>query len=116
MLLGKCGENQLVEFLNANAGYADLIRQKIRVIYPEPTVFASHPLIALTDRCARLSEALQDPDLQAIAWADHGFRTGLIGVENDPAAIRAASLPATVDLVVPMPTARVMEAVIAAVQ
>ncbi len=109
-------ENQMVEFLNANANYADLIRQKIRVIYPEPTVFASHPLIALTDTCARLSEALQDPNLQAIAWADHGFRTGLIGVENDPAAIKAASLPATVDLVVPMPAAKVMEAVIAAVQ
>lgn len=109
-------ENQLVEFLGENATYADLIRQKIRVIYPEPTVFASHPLISLTPACARLSEALQDPELQAIAWADHGFRTGLIGVENDPADIAVATLPGTVDLVVPMPTARVMEAIITAVQ
>jgi hypothetical protein len=109
-------ENQLVEFLTVNAGYADLIRDRIRVIYPEPTVFASHPLISLTPACTRLAEALQDPDLQAIAWAEHGFRTGLIGVENDPAALTAASLPATVDLVVPMPTAAVMEKVIAAVE
>jgi hypothetical protein len=109
-------ENQMVEFLSENANYVDLINQKIRVIYPEPTVFASHPLISLTDRCARLSEALTDPELQAIAWADHGFRTGLIGVENDPAEIKAASLPATIDLVVPMPTANVMEKIIFAVQ
>lgn len=109
-------ENQLVEFLTANAQYADLINAKIRVIYPEPTVFASHPLIALTPACARLAEALQDPDLQAMAWTEHGFRTGLIGVENDPADIKGATLPATVDLVVPMPTAKVMERIIAAVQ
>jgi hypothetical protein len=108
-------ENQLVEFLIANAGYADLIKSRIRVIYPEPTVFASHPLISLTPACARLAEALQDPDLQALAWSEHGFRTGLIEVENDPAAITVTTLPATVDLVVPMPSARVMERVIAAI-
>jgi hypothetical protein len=109
-------ENQLVEFLTVNATYSDLIQARIRVIYPEPTVFASHPLISLTPNCARLAEALQDPELQQIAWAEHGFRTGLIGVENDPAALTAATLPATVDLVVPMPPAAVMEKIIAAVE
>ena len=109
-------ENQLVEFLNENAGYADLIRSRIRVIYPEPTIFASHPLISLTPTCDRLTEALTDPRLQAIAWADHGFRTGLIGVENDPADIKAATLPDTISLVVPMPSARVMSRIISAVE
>ncbi len=109
-------ENQMVEFLQANADYADMIKSKIRVIYPEPTIFASHPLISLTSNCDRLAEALVDPDLQDIAWAEHGFRTGLIGVENDPAQIQATTLPETVALVVPMPSARVMEAVIETVQ
>lgn len=109
-------ENQLVEFLTVNANYADLIRARIRVIYPEPTVFASHPLISLTPACARLAEALQDPELQQIAWAEHGFRTGLIGVENDPKALTATNLPVSVDLVVPMPSADVMEKIIAALE
>ncbi|MEO1331389.1 MAG: hypothetical protein AAFW46_17195 [Pseudomonadota bacterium] len=109
-------ENQLVEFLVENASYADLIRQKIRVIYPEPTIFASHPLISLTDRCARLVEALEDPEVRDLAWAEHGFRTGLIGVQNDPGAIAVARLPSTVDLVAPMPDAAVMSAVIDAVR
>lgn len=109
-------ENQMVEFLNENAEYAELIRSRIRVLYPEPTIFASHPLIALTPACKRLSEALVDPDIQAIAWADHGFRTGLIGVENDPADIKAATLPDTVSLVVPMPAAKVMVGIIDAVE
>jgi hypothetical protein len=109
-------ENQLVEFLQINAQYADVIRSRIRVVYPEPTIFASHPLISLTPVCGRLGEALADPDLQAIAWAEHGFRTGLIGVENDPAAMTVAKLPENVELVVPMPSARVMARIIAAVQ
>jgi hypothetical protein len=109
-------ENQLVEFLTENEQYAELIREKIRVIYPEPTIFASHPLISLTSDCDRLEEALVDPDVQALAWGQHGFRTGLIGVENDPAEIEVATLPETVALVVPMPVAKVMEQIIAAVE
>ncbi|RYH11165.1 hypothetical protein [Tropicimonas sp. IMCC6043] len=109
-------ENQLVEFLTANADYEELIKTKIRVIYPEPTIFASHPLISLTDHCKRLAEALVDPALQRIASAEHGFRTGLIGVENDPADIGVAALPETITFVAPMPSAEVMEAVISAVR
>ena len=109
-------ENQLVEFLIENAQYADLIRDKIRVIYPEPTIFASHPLISLTDDCSRLVEALRDPEVQEIAWSQHGFRTGLLGVENDPAALSVVQLPERVDLVIPMPSADVMTAVIETVR
>jgi hypothetical protein len=109
-------ENQLVEFLVANAAHAEAIRARIRVIYPEPTIFASHPLISLTPACERLEQALLDPEVQAIAWRDHGFRTGLIGVTDDPRAVSAAALPERIDLVVPMPTAAVMERVIAAVR
>ena len=109
-------ENQLIEFLLENAQYADLIRDKIRPIYPEPTIFASHPLISLTSSCGRLAEALRDPDVQQIAWADHGFRTGLLGVENDPADMDVAALPDKIDLVVPMPPAAVMTRIIDAVR
>jgi hypothetical protein len=109
-------ENQLVEFVTENQRYADLIKGKIKVIYPEPTIFASHPLISLTPTCKRLAEALVDPELQQIAWSQHGFRTGLIGVTNDPALITMAKLPETVALVVPMPSARVMTEIVAAVQ
>ena len=109
-------ENQMVEFVTINQRYADLIKSKIKVIYPEPTIFASHPLISLTATCKRLAEALVDPDLQQIAWSEHGFRTGLIGVNNDPKLITVAKLPETIDLVVPMPSAKVMGDIVAAVQ
>lgn len=107
-------ENQLVEFVTKNQTYADLIKSKIKVIYPEPTIFASHPLISLTPSCKRLAEALIDPDLQQIAWAEHGFRTGLIGVNNDPAQIKIAKLPETVAQIVPMPSAQVVHDIVRA--
>ncbi|SEB03950.1 substrate-binding domain-containing protein [Rubrimonas cliftonensis] len=109
-------ENQLVEFLIANAAYVETISARIRVIYPEPTIFASHPLISLTPTCRRLEEALLDPDVQALAWSDHGFRTGLMGVTDDPERLKSASLPERVDLVAPMPAATVMETIIAALR
>lgn len=109
-------ENQMVEFLAENERLADDITARVRMIYPEPTVFASHPLISLTSDCARLAEALADPELQQLAWSEHGFRTGLIGVENDPASIGVATLPETVNLVVPMPAAKVMQRIIETVR
>lgn len=109
-------ENQLVEFTQMNAANAQMIRDRIRVIYPQPTVFASHPLISLTPMCKRLVEALTDPEVQALAWEHHGFRTGLIGVANDPAKLTAAKLPETVDLIVPMPPAATMQRIIQAVE
>lgn len=103
-------ENQLVEFLRENAGYKELIEAKIDVIYPAPTIFASHPLIALTPACKRLEQALMDPELQDLAWSGHGFRTGLVGALPTPAS--ALGLPETVSLVVPMPGAEVVQAII----
>lgn len=77
-------ENQMIEFLVENAQYADLIRQKIRTIYPEPTIFASHPLISLKPECKRLVEALQDPEVQHIARRDHGFPHRAAGDRERP--------------------------------
>ena len=57
--------------------------------------------------------ALVDLEMQQIARDQHGFRTGLIDVTNDPAAITIAKLP---DTVVPMPSARVMADIVGAVQ
>jgi hypothetical protein len=109
-------ENQMVEFINANAASAPMIRDRITMIYPEPTVFASHPLISLTPACTKLAEALQDPELQGLAWSDHGFRTGLAGVVNDHESMMNATLPETINQVVPMPTAATVEAMVAGLQ
>lgn len=55
------------------------IRPNMVLLYPEPTIFTQHTLLAMTDSGKRLGEALtQDADLQKLA-IKHGFRS------NNPA-------------------------------
>lgn len=105
-------ESQLVEFTIENQKYADYLKQKIRTLYPIPTVWSSHPVIALTSSGKRFLEALKDPDLQKIAWEGHGFRSGLMGIENDPAVLKATGIPKDITAVIPLPEASIMETLI----
>ncbi len=105
-------ESQIVEFIIENPQYKDVITSQIVVMYPEPTVWANHPLISLTENGDRLITALQDPEIQQIAWKQHGFRTGLAGVQNNPADLGLTGLPNTIDSVMPLPKPEIMERII----
>ncbi len=109
-------ENQLVEFTLENEKYRDYLRQKIRTLYPEPTVWSSHPVIALTPGGKRLIEALKDEELQNLAWERHGFRSGLMGVENDPAVLDVLGIPKEITSVMPLPDAATMTRIISALE
>ena len=105
-------ENQLVEFYIANERYRDLIEQEVVTLYPLPTFWASHPILALNDKGKRLSKAFLDEDLQALAWSEHGFRSGLKDRVTDTDAVAIKGLAPTVTSVMPMPNASVMEKII----
>lgn len=105
-------ENQLTEFNLENPQYRDLLRKRIRILYPRPTVWSNHPLIALTDSGVKLLNALKDPEIQKLAWEHHGFRSGLVGVQNDPSVLQVVGIPAQIQNVVPMPTPQVMQKII----
>lgn len=108
-------ESQLIEFSLENAQYRDLLRKEITPLYPRPTVWSSHPLIALTEGGNRLLTALQDKEIQRLAWEHHGFRSGLIGVQNSTKVLQVAGVPETIENVIPMPSARVMDRIMKAV-
>jgi len=101
-------ENQLVEYSLEHSEALPLLKKKIRVLYPVPTVWASHPFIALTENGKKVLALLKDPEVQKLAWEQHGFRSGILGVENDPAILQVSGLPRTIDAVVPTPSASVM--------
>lgn len=105
-------ENQIAEYALLHPDQVDLLRARIVTLYPVPTIWSSHPLIAETPACNRLIEALADPDIQRIAWERHGFRSGVIGISNDPKILKVAGVPETIGAVVPMPTAAAMKAII----
>lgn len=103
-------ENQIVEYRLQNPEAWAQNRNELRILYPVPTVFSEHPLIALTDGGERLIEALQDEEIMRIAWEQHGFRTG---PENDPQALGVDGIPRSVTRIVRMPVPAVMERIIA---
>jgi hypothetical protein len=112
-------ENQLVEYALAHKDKWPAVQAMAVhpvILYPEPTVYSSHPLMTLAPEADALIAALQDADLQRIAWEQHGFRSGFVGVINDPAGLGIAGLSPTVAKVMPMPSPRTMTAILAALQ
>lgn len=103
-------ESLLIELKVANPDLADRIQDRVRLVYPIPTVYSSHPLLALTDNGERLMEALQDPDIQQIAWEQHGFRSAIPGVINDPNVLDTITLPETdaFTFILPLPRPEAM--------
>ena len=105
-------ENQIVEFSIEHADFWPKVKEKIRILYPIPTVWSSQPLIILNPRAVHLITALQDKEIQQIAWEKHGFRTGVIGQENDPKILEVVGIPESITQVVPMPNPIIMEKLI----
>jgi len=105
-------ENQMIEYSLEHPEQLDLLKEKVRVVYPVPTMWSSHPLIALTDNGRKLMTALKDADIQRLAWERHGFRSGLSATPTDTRAVRVVGVPPTIDAVVPMPSPAVMDRIL----
>ena len=51
--------------------------------------------------------------IQRLAWERHGFRSGLIGAQNDPAVLQVVGVPRTsVQTAQPIPRAGVMDTIV----
>jgi hypothetical protein len=105
-------ENQIVEFSLQHPDFWPKVRDRIKILYPIPTVWSEHPVLILDKKALPLLDALKDPEIQRIAWEEHGFRTGLIGVQNDPKVIKVSGLAKSVTRTMPMPRAVIMEKII----
>ncbi len=108
-------ENQIVEFSLAHRELWPAIKDDLCILYPIPTVWSAHPVMALKPRAKILIKALMDEDIQRIAWEQHGFRTGLIGVDNDPKVLNIAGIPDKIHKVIPMPAPGIMDRIIKAI-
>jgi hypothetical protein len=73
-------ENQIIQKIVSSSGdptVAKQLQQQVRLLYPEPTIYADHPILALDPQGARLIDAMEDPDIQRLAWRKYGFRSGV---------------------------------------
>jgi hypothetical protein len=106
-------ESQIQEFLASNPSYRDQITEQVRILYPQPTVWATHPLVVRSDNGDLLLTALKDPDIQRLAWARHGQRPGVPGLTVDPDVIPIPGTLAQVTSVTNMPALGVMDRILA---
>lgn len=104
-------ENQMIEYALQHPENQAALQREVRVLYPRPTIWSAHPFIALTANGNRLKQALQDPDLQKIAWERHGFRGSAVA-ENR--AIKGfGAIPPRITNVMPLPAPAVAEGLVA---
>ncbi len=108
-------ESQIIEFILRNPSKRDQINREVRILYPRPTVWATHPLIARTEQGARLLQAVKDPEIQRLAWEQNGFRPGIAEVDVDPNVFQIAGIPPQITSVIDMPARRVMDQILAAI-
>jgi len=108
-------ESQIVEFSVQNASQWPSIKNKVRILYPEPTVWCANPLILQTSRAELLRKGLLDPEVQKIAWEQHGFRTGMMGAQNNPKLLSVVGIPEQITKVVPLPSPGIMDSILTAI-
>jgi hypothetical protein len=108
-------ESLIPEVLASHPEYEEQIRQDVRILYPEPTLWASHPFIARTANGAKLLDALKDRDIQRLAWERHGQRPGVVGVPIDPSAIPIPGILEQITSVTNMPALDAMDEVLATI-
>jgi hypothetical protein len=73
-------ENQLLQWISTRNKGA--VPEGIVTLYPEPTIFNDHPILALTQSGRKLIPAMEDDAIQDIAWTKYGFRSGTRVVEQ----------------------------------
>lgn len=91
-------------------------RQQMVLLYPKPTLFSKHVLVALTPAGAKLGALLEsDPELQALAL-DYGYRTSNQGAFAQ--WVQAHKLPVPLQLVdvADPPAQEVLERMIAEIE
>lgn len=106
-------ENQMIEYSQENPEQWAAAKSKVALVYPEPTVWSEHYLIALNTKGQALMDALLDPELQRIAWEKHGFRTA----DTAGGAVAASlGIQQTINKIIPVPDAAGMTQLLAAIK
>ena len=83
-------EKSIIDFANSNPTGFEQVKNDIVILYPKPTIWNSHCLAAFTENGKLLYEALQDEQIEQIAWEKYGFRTGITGGTYDVSSIGIA--------------------------
>ena len=72
-------EKSLIEFAISNPNGYEQVKDDMVMLYPKPTMWNTHCFAAFSENGKKLYKALQDEEIQKIAWEKYGYRTGFVG-------------------------------------
>lgn len=90
-------EKSLIDFANSNPDGWAQVKDKVRVLYPTPTIWNSHCIATFTDAGDEYYKAINDKEIGQIAWSKYGFRTGVTGGNYDVSAVNITGIPQSID-------------------
>lgn len=93
-------EKSIIDFANNNKEDYEKIKDKIRILYPTPTIWNSHCIATLSENGNILYNAFEDKEISKIAWSRYGFRTGITGGNYDVKDVIVKGIPSSIDSVV----------------
>jgi len=94
-------EKSIIDFANSNPEGYDTVKDKIRILYPTPTIWNSHCLASFNETGDKIVKAFNDKEISSLAWEKYGFRTGVTGGNYDVSKVKVKGIPQTIDSVVP---------------
>ena len=86
-------EKSVIEFANSNPDGWNQVKDKVRILYPTPTIWNSHCIAALSENGKTVITAFEDKDVSQIAWEKYGFRVGVTGGNYDVSKINIPHVP-----------------------
>ena len=90
-------EKSIIQYAYRNPEKWEKVKDKVKILYPTPTIWTSHCIATFTENGNKFYEALNDKDIEQIAWNKYGFRTATTGVSYDVTQLGITGIPQTID-------------------
>ena len=90
-------EKSVIDFANSNPDGWEQVKDKMRILYPTPTIWNSHCIASFDEAGDEYYEAYEDKEIQQIAWSKYGFRTGVTGGNYDVSKVNVNGIPQSID-------------------
>ena len=94
-------EKSVVDFANSNPDGWKQVKDKIRILYPTPTIWNSHCIAAFDEEGKTVIKAFEDQDVSKIAWEKYGFRVGVSGGTYNTDVLKITGIPQEIEKVTP---------------
>lgn len=90
-------EKSVIDFANSNPDGWNQVKDKIRILYPIPTIWNSHCIATFTENGNEYYDIYSDGQIQQIAWSKYGFRTGVTGGNYDVTQVNVSGIPQSIE-------------------